>query len=94
MNLTVATNLEITRFEVFRAVTMNSAVFWNVTSCGSRYEEILFLHSMLVASYGVHCSLFIDSCHPNDGDAIFLQTSVLTRATWHNISEDGIPEIT
>jgi hypothetical protein len=31
-----------------------------------------------------------DYCHPDDGDAKFLRTSVLTRTTRRNIPEDAI----
>jgi hypothetical protein len=33
-----------------------------------------------------------DSCHPDDGGNALPQTSLLTRATQHNIPEDGIPQ--
>jgi hypothetical protein len=58
-----------------------------VTIC--ELETTLVVTSASVASYGV-CSYFTDSCHPDDGGVTFLDTSVLTRATWRNMPDDGI----
>jgi hypothetical protein len=35
----------------------------------------------------------LQGIHPDEGGAKFLQNSVLTRATWHNIPEDTICHI-
>jgi hypothetical protein len=84
-------------FEVFTVVTMKNAVFWDVTPCGScknrhfRGTYCLYHCSVLwllvaanvVPSLPILVTLMMVVIHSS-------QTSVLTRAKWHSIPEDGI----
>jgi hypothetical protein len=83
------------RYEVFTAVTMKNAVFWDITPCGScknwHFRGMYCLHyhnglQLLVTAGIIPSSLIL---------AILMmvirssKTSVLTRTTRRTISEDG-----
>jgi hypothetical protein len=83
----------IIRFEVFMAVTMKNAIFWDVMPCGSCnnqcYGGAYCLHaSMLplpvtaniVPSSLILVTLMMEAIRSSE-------TSVLTRATRHNIQK-------
>jgi hypothetical protein len=83
------------RFEVYTAVTMKNAVFWDVTPCDSCKNR------RFGGAYGLRhqddkiCELgtmlqFADSCHPDDGGDMISETSDFTRATWCHIRENRI----
>jgi hypothetical protein len=89
-------------FEVFTAVTMKNALFWDVTPCGScrnrRFGGTYCLHHqgdknrLLVTANAGLCSpilvtLMIEAIRSSE-------TSVLTRATRRNVQEDGILPVT
>jgi hypothetical protein len=62
------------RFEVFTAVTMKFAVYWDVTQCGSCQNRLI--SPILI-------TLMMEALSSSE-------TSILTRTTWRNIPEDGI----
>jgi hypothetical protein len=73
------------RFEVFTAMTKKNAVFWDVTP----YLEFLrSVRRLLVMANVVHSSPILVT---QMMEALrFSGTPVLTRATRHNVPEDGI----
>jgi hypothetical protein len=66
-------------------VTMKNVVFWDVTPRGS-CKNCCSVHWLLVManvlSSPSFVTLLMEVLH-------FSETSILTRATWHNIPEDG-----
>jgi hypothetical protein len=64
------------RFEVFTAVAMKNAIFWDVTPCGS-------CKNLQRASVAILVTLMMEAIHSSE-------TSVLIRATLRNIPEDSI----
>jgi hypothetical protein len=76
--------------EVFTPVTMNNAVFWDVTPCGSCKNSV-FLRSVrrllvtvnVVSSAPILVTLMMEALDSSE-------TSGLTRVTWRNIPEGGI----
>jgi hypothetical protein len=70
------------RFEVFRAVSMKNAVFWDVTPCASCMRNLLVTDNVVLNSL-IISTLTMETIP-------FSQTSVLTRATQRHISDDGI----
>jgi hypothetical protein len=74
------------RFEVCTAVAMKNAAFWDVRPCGScknRSVPQLLVTANVVLSSLILVTLMMEV-------QISSETSVLTRATQRNISEDGI----
>jgi hypothetical protein len=63
---TIVINLKYVRREVFTAVTVKNAVFWDVMMCGSSQRAS-------VASYCYRLSYLTDYFHPDDRGATFLQ---------------------
>jgi hypothetical protein len=86
--------LTFLRFEVFTAVNMKNAVFWDVTPCGScknrlwedRITSIISdknRQARGIAVKPISVNLIMEAI-------LSSKTSVLTTATWRNIPEDGI----
>jgi hypothetical protein len=71
-----------------RVSLVRTDVSEELSACFIRVTRIIVLGIMLVTASV--CSQFTDSCHPDEGGAKFLEMSVLTRATRHNIPEDVI----
>jgi hypothetical protein len=67
------------RFEVFTVVTMRNGVFWDVTPRGSCKNR----------RFGEPSASFIRVTLTKE-ELGTTETTVLTRATWHNIPEDTI----
>jgi hypothetical protein len=62
-----------------------NAVFWDVSPCGSSIylQRALVTSNRFVPSSQIHVTLMMEALST-------FETSVLTRATRHNIPEDGI----
>jgi hypothetical protein len=93
------TTHNILRFEVFTAVTLKNAVFWNVTPCGlcknRRFGETHLLHHqddsvpwLLDPANVVRSSRILIT--PMMEMILSPETLVFTRATRRHIAEDGI----
>jgi hypothetical protein len=83
--------MEPVRFDIFMAVTMKNAVFWDVTTCGScknrRFGETYRLHHQGDKIGELGTTLAVTS----NRSMLWSNTlSILTRATRRNISGDGI----
>jgi hypothetical protein len=73
---------------VFTAVTIKNAVFWDVMRCGSCYNGLFVGICHLVTANFVTSSLILSTLKMEAMHSS--ETSVLPRATWLHISEDGI----
>jgi hypothetical protein len=72
------------RIEVFTAVTMKNAVFWDVAPCGCcKNRHQLLVTSNIVSSSPLLVTLMMEAIRSSE-------TSILTTATWRNIPGDGI----
>jgi hypothetical protein len=80
----------IVRFEIFMALTMKNAVFWDVAPCRSsvnrRFEETDRLHrrGRRIRERGTSVSRWLQTA------ICSFETSVHTRSTWRHVLEDGI----
>jgi hypothetical protein len=78
-----------TEFEVFTAVIVKNAVFWDVTPCcccKNRCVLRLLVTANVVPTSPTLVTLMIKKACPSG-------TSVLRKATSRNIPEDGIPQL-
>jgi hypothetical protein len=66
--------------EVFTAVTMKNAVFWDVMPCGGYYKP----------TFGRNVPSPTRSFYPEDRDDTFSKTSVYNTPTRRHIPEEGI----
>jgi hypothetical protein len=96
----------LVRFEVFTAVTVKNGVFWDVTPCGScknrRLEELSVSFIRVTGIGELGTTLAVTSNRRTLLHLVFLlvtlmiealsssETSVLTRGTRRDISEDAI----